>query len=44
MAVAHDDDLQLIETMVGPSQNASARTELERAHYGVRRIPSLVMQ
>jgi hypothetical protein len=32
MAVAHDNDLQLIETMVGPGQNTCAPTELERAH------------
>jgi hypothetical protein len=44
MAVAHDDDLQLIERMVGPSQSAHAQTELERTHHGARRIPSLGMQ
>ena len=43
MAVAHDNDLQLIETMVGPSQNDYPQTELERAHHA-RRISSLQMQ
>jgi len=32
MAIAHDNDLQLIERMVRPSQNTYAQTELERAH------------
>jgi hypothetical protein len=41
MAVAHDSDLQLLERMVGPSQNIYPQTELEHPHYGVRRIPSL---
>jgi hypothetical protein len=41
MAVAHDNDLQLIETMVGPSQKTYAQTELERAHHAQRTKDSL---
>jgi hypothetical protein len=44
IAVAHDNDLQLIERMVGPSQNDYALTELDSAHHGAQRIPSLGMQ
>ena len=44
VAVVLDDDLQLIERMVGPGQTTYTRTELERAHHGARRIPSLGMQ
>jgi hypothetical protein len=39
VAVAHDNDLQLMERMVGPSQNTYAHAELERVHHGARRTP-----
>jgi hypothetical protein len=36
MAVAHDNDLQLIETAVGPGPNTYDPTELEHAHWRTR--------